>query len=65
MFPGHVCCTFQNSVNAIPRKNAFRKKEQKFFAKAYIYRENITPKATEETREITVKVKRLRNVLGA
>ena len=23
-FPGHVCCTFQNSVAAIPRFNAFR-----------------------------------------
>ena len=25
-FPGHVCCTFQNSVATIPRFNVFREK---------------------------------------
>ena len=29
-FPGHVCCTFQNSVAAIPHFNAFREKAMGF-----------------------------------
>ena len=56
---------FPNSVNAIPRLNAFKKKRQMFLPRIYINRENILLKAKEETREITANVKRLRKVFGA
>ena len=56
---------FPNSVNAIPRLNAFKKKRQMFLPRIYINSENILLKAKEETREITANVKRLRKVFGA
>ena len=65
MFPGQVCCTFQNPINAIPRLNAFKKKRQRFLPRININRENILPKAEEEAAEITVNVQRLRKSFGA
>ena len=57
-FPGHVCYTFQKSINGISGLNAFKKKGQRFLPRIYINRENTLPKANEETGEITVNVKR-------
>ena len=51
---------FPNSVNTIPRLNAFKKKGHRFLSTIYINTENILPKAKVETGEITVNVKQLR-----
>ena len=61
----HVCCIFQNLINAIRRFNAFKKKGQRFLPRIYINRENILPRAKEGTGEITANIKRLRKVFGA
>ena len=65
MLEDHVCCVSQNSINATPHLNAFKKRGQGFFHRIYMNRENILPKAKDGTGEITVNVKRLRKTFGA
>jgi len=64
-FPGHVCWTFQNTILAIPRLIAFKKKAIGFLPRIYIKRENVLPKASKDTEEIYVNVKRLTKAFGS
>ena len=63
-FPGHLCCTVQSSVAAIPRFNAFREKAMGFLHRLYVNDHTVFPKDKRAPGEIHVNVKRLSQFLG-
>ena len=59
-FPGHICCTFQNSVAAIPRINALREKTIGCLPRLYVNDHTVFfPKYKRVPREIHVNVKQI------
>ena len=64
IFPGHVCCTFQNTVAAIPRFNASREKAMGLLARLYVNDHSVFPKDKRVPGEIHMNVKRLSQFLG-
>ena len=56
-FPGHVCYTFQNFVDAVPRFNACREKAMGFLPRLYINDHTVFPKDKRVPGEIHVNVK--------
>ena len=63
-FPGHVCCTFLNSVAAIPRFNAFREKAMGFLPTLYGNYHTVFPKDKRVPGETHVNVKQLSKFFG-
>ena len=57
IFPGHVCCTFQNTVAAIPRFNASREKAMGLLARLYVNDHSVFPKDKRVPGEIHMNVK--------
>ena len=63
-FPGHVCCTFQNSVAVIPRISAFREKTMGFLPRLYVNDHTVFSKDKRVPAEIHVSVKKISQFLG-
>ena len=57
IFSGHVCCTFQNIVAAIPRFNASREKAMGLLARLYVNDHSVFPKDKRVPGEIHMNVK--------